>query len=76
MLSGRRNSLLKGSQAEKVVKGPLNLLFPKILKQLQSEEVNQKDLIKYVDSVKANVIQPLNINMVHYFAARNNGPCI
>lgn len=63
-------------EMEKVVKGPLNLLFPKILKMLQSEQVSEKNLIKYVDSVKSNVVHPLNINMVHYFAARNNGPCV
>ena len=61
---------------DKKVKGPLNLLFPKILRTLMSEDVQQQDLVQYVDSVKANVIHPLNINMVHYFAARNNGPCV
>ena len=36
----------------------------------------QQDLVKYVDAVKGNVIHPINVNMLHYFAARNNGPCV
>lgn len=51
------------------------MLFPKILKQIQSVH-NFEDQLKYVEAVKDNVILPFNINMLHFFASENNGQCV
>lgn len=58
-----------------MVKGPLDMLFPKIVEQVQSVQ-NYQDQVRYVNAVKDNIILPFNISMLHFFASENNGLCV
>ena len=46
------------------ISGPMNYLYPYILKEMMKD---QKNTINYIDALKNNNINPFNINILHYF---------
>jgi len=53
--------------------GPINYLFPYILKEMMND---QKNITNYIDSLKRNNIYPFNINILHYFTNQNKIHCM
>ena len=56
------------------VQGTLSLLFPKILDHYESQLGDDK--IEYVKPLKCYSLKPFKLNMLHYFAIKNNDRCV
>jgi hypothetical protein len=53
--------------------GPINYLFPYILREMMND---QKNIINYIEALKRNNIYPFNINILHYFTNQNKIHCM